>query len=1023
MNLERQMTNEAITRGVTNDRGASYNSPSLQRRDFPGCQTTDIREAITCFEQICKIHNIIDDRTQLMNALTAFDTTLTTSYLISAREDDLSYHGFIEFIKTRDFSPYHCHMPKTLTAKTTFSKIIQDAYKTVNSPTSELLKSEIIERLPSELKPQLRTSLHLPVDTFTQVAGSMFNTFRTNPPSNFAHTLHSHTSKQKNKQTLNDKDAPNVHSPARLNETIKQQNLLCYYHNRFGPSAFKCEGYPCPFFRENFNQPREQFRGHYNHPQEQVQANQAVQNQMIKAPNQQHCAHIVFPQSEEAVTENPLINDQINPSSNSGTTEDIEQAGNGLVMTLPHTEPAQSEMMTSKTDNIQALDKDIAIPLINKPEAADKINPIIIISSASENDAALEKVSVSCSKEKLPHISSTDGSNNVENEVANYDVIEASFHDSSDDEAIEGDIYANMESDEDVNSEDDSSDDVETDTDINVMKNTSLPHTILFTIDKTTKLPVLIDTGSSISIIPNALCSHYDMDTPVTINGFTGDSLVSLGSVDMILDLGLGELPPHRFTVANLTLPYILAGLDFLMPRKIYPVLHRKILTREGSNKCAPLLEASEIQGNYPSSTLKTPSVFFTAHGTSNLNYDSAEERTRKILEEFPELTMEPDYRVPAKHTHRLDIQLNKNFKPFSHRARPTTLLKKDAAEKSFVDLLRRGAVQRGYSHTVSPITIVPKKDNRVRVCVDYTTLNRYTVPLNFPLPLVQSLPDRVSDKHSIFTVLNLKEAYHSLPLTERAQKLAAIISPCGTYLPLRCPFGLRNAPKAFSALVREVISGCEAFCFVYLDDFLVYSQDLEQHLSHVRQLLQRLQKFGLKVNPKKCHFGQKEVTFLGHMISQQGIRPMTDKIQALTELKQPTTLKELRGLLGALNYYRSFIPNMSKTLSPLSELLKGPRQRKNSASIVWEPIHETAMSEAIGKLKEATHLAYDDMTLPIILTTDASLHHVGAVLEQPNSEFDPDLSNYLRDTRPLVFFSKPLPKRSTPTSAFRREL
>ena len=186
----------------------------------------------------------------------------------------------------------------------------------------------------------------------------------------------------------------------------------------------------------------------------------------------------------------------------------------------------------------------------------------------------------------------------------------ATFDDSSDDEAIEGDIYANMESDEDVNSEDDSSDDVETDTDINVMKNTSLPHTILFTIDKTTKLPVLIDTGSSISIIPNALCSHYDMDTPVTINGFTGDSLVSLGSVDMILDLGLGELPPHRFTVANLTLPYILAGLDFLMPRKIYPVLHRKILTREGSNKCAPLLEASEIQGNYLPSTLKTPSVF-----------------------------------------------------------------------------------------------------------------------------------------------------------------------------------------------------------------------------------------------------------------------------------------------------------------------------------------------------------------------------------------------------------------------------
>lgn len=315
-----------------------------------------------------------------------------------------------------------------------------------------------------------------------------------------------------------------------------------------------------------------------------------------------------------------------------------------------------------------------------------------------------------------------------------------------------------------------------------------------------------------------------------------------------------------------------------------------------------------------------------------------------------------------------------------------------------------------------SPITIVPKKNNTFRVCVDYTFLNRHTVPLSFPLPLIQDLPDRLTSQHQFFTVLDLREAYHSLPLTQRAQELASIVSHSGGYLPVRCPFGLRNAPAAFSALVAEVISGCEAFCFVYLDDFILFSQTLGEHVTHVRQILQRLHEYGLRVNIEKCHFAQPEVKFLGHRVSKYGLRPLADKVEALSNLQPPSTLKGLRSLLGALNYYRSFIPNIAETLTPLYDLLKGPK-RKRSATILWENTHQEAFTKVLEQLKTATHLAFDDMTLPLILTTDASLHTAGAVLEQGSSEVD------LVQTKPLAFFSKSLPVRRTPPSTFHREL
>ena len=149
----------------------------------------------------------------------------------------------------------------------------------------------------------------------------------------------------------------------------------------------------------------------------------------------------------------------------------------------------------------------------------------------------------------------------------------------------------------------------------------------------------------------------------------------------------------------------------------------------------------------------------------------------------------------------------------------------------------------RGSSYYASPITLVKKPDKKPRVCIDYTRLNKVTRTLNYPLPLIGSLRTLIAEKHKYFSVLDLRDAYNSLPLTPRASERAGITTSSGLYLPKRTPFGLKNAPSKFSEMMTVVIEGLTSFVYNYLDDFLVFSETLRDHLLHFRQLLKRLKK------------------------------------------------------------------------------------------------------------------------------------------------------------------------------------
>ncbi len=539
------------------------------------------------------------------------------------------------------------------------------------------------------------------------------------------------------------------------------------------------------------------------------------------------------------------------------------------------------------------------------------------------------------------------------------------------------------------------------------------------------RIPLLIDTGASTSIVPKHVSPEIDKTNPSQLVGFGGTSIFSPGTCSLQLDLGFGLLPAHPFQVVDNNLDYAIMGIDFMRSNNLELKYNPEKLIQSHSGKYARTVHFAEqawkskefwdekfLRHSSPTEK-ELVSSNDNACPSTTTKISNASERCWNLLQQYPNLTKVPDYNTPPKHSHVLDIEPTADFKPISCKPRRGSPAHLEATRKTFDDLVKRGALVRRSSTCVSPVTCTPKKDGGTRVCADYTALNKVSVKINFPLPLVSSLPSKLTPYHKYFSVLDLSEAYHALPLTPRASKLAAIITQEGVFQPLRCPFGLTSAPMKFCELISELVQGMEKFVFAYIDDFIIFSETIEEHIIHLRELFERLQRYGLVLKAKKCFLGQTNVGFLGFEISAEGIRPVASRVEAILNMKPPTTPREVRAFLGALNYYRIYLPDIAKTLAPLQALLKGKIRRRLER---WGHEEQTAFDNAIKCLADAAVLAHEDPEAPLILTTDASGQFVGGVLEQKISQSD-------EATKPLAFFSKQLNPTAKVRSVFFREL
>lgn len=312
-----------------------------------------------------------------------------------------------------------------------------------------------------------------------------------------------------------------------------------------------------------------------------------------------------------------------------------------------------------------------------------------------------------------------------------------------------------------------------------------------------------------------------------------------------------------------------------------------------------------------------------------------------------------------------------------------------DEVKQHIRKLLDQDIIRKSNSPFASAVVIVRKKDKSLRLCVDYRELNKKTIKDAYPLPRIEETLD-VLHGAKYFSSIDLAQGYHQVAMSEDAiEKTAFRVGTGGLYEYLRMPFGLCNSPATFQRLMEACFSE-ENFeiLLLYLDDILVFSKTVEEHLQRLDVVFSKLKSHGLKMKPSKCSFFNKSVRYLGHIVSTEGIATDPEKTQTIKSWPKPTSEKELRSFLGLAGYYRRFVKDFSKIAKPLHGITTSKekarkRNKVQSFEELWTPECDSAFELLKEKLVSSPILGYPDFKKPFILETDASLSGLGAILSQ----------------------------------------
>ena len=360
-------------------------------------------------------------------------------------------------------------------------------------------------------------------------------------------------------------------------------------------------------------------------------------------------------------------------------------------------------------------------------------------------------------------------------------------------------------------------------------------------------------------------------------------------------------------------------------------------------------------------------------------------------------------------------VLIGDSVRPVKQRERRVSPAEVEAATQWVKDEVAAGRMEPSTSEWAAQLVIVPKRNDKGevsgwRICGDYRNLNAVTKADAEPLPLMQMVFDQLKGMQ-YFSKLDLLKGFNQIPVEPKSREPMAVSTPVGLYQPTVMPFGVKNAPGSFQREMRRVLNGkLNRGVFVFIDDIIIYSRTEDEHLVLIDWVLGRLEAEGYYANPAKCEFLRSQVSFLGHMVSREGLSMQQHKVAAVHNWPVLKSVRDVRAFLGLAGFYRRFVRNFASIAQPLTDLTKiADRQWWE-----WGAAEQRAFDTLKRALTSAPVLAHPDPQRQWTVQTDASGYALGAVLSQQQDD---------GTMRPVAYWSHKLSSAARNYSASEREL
>ena len=441
------------------------------------------------------------------------------------------------------------------------------------------------------------------------------------------------------------------------------------------------------------------------------------------------------------------------------------------------------------------------------------------------------------------------------------------------------------------------------------------------------------------------------------------------------------------FVVKNNNFSYdLLLGLDAIKKFKLI------------QNENLEILQKVNDKTNRLNCTTNNEKSVFSVCMENDLHYLDTEKRqtVTRLIESHESLFAKHKYDVGEVKHAEAEIKLSEDRYVIKKPYR-TCIPDKKEIEHQISKLLEAGLIEYSTSPFASPVTLAFKREEnkRSRLCIDFRELNKIVIPEPQPFPRIDDITVKAGNC-KWYTVLDVNSAFWSIPIKKEDRLKTAFVTHEGHYQWLRIPFGLKTAPAIFQRTLGNTLQKNKLtdFCTCYIDDILIFSKTFEEHLKHIELVLNAVEKEGFKLKLEKCNFAKSSIKYLGHIIENNFVRPLSDNLKAIENFPQPKSKKNVRQFLGKINFYYKYLENAVKVLEPLHNLLR------KDTPFIWSETCDNAFQNVKKYLCSSPILQIYDYEKPVYIFTDASGEGFGAVLKQPKEN---------NELHPVAYFSKKL--------------